>query len=93
MPSTLKVETSGWRENRDSSATALKDTALMVAADGVHDLAEMAFSIPWTDAPPEERGRAPSSTCWARSPVAAGGASLAVLYAKAVIGRKALLRD
>ncbi|MFC9607156.1 GNAT family N-acetyltransferase [Streptomyces niveus] len=29
-----------------------------VAADGVHDEDRMPFSVPWTDASPEERGRA-----------------------------------
>ncbi|MFE2442487.1 GNAT family N-acetyltransferase [Streptomyces melanosporofaciens] len=35
----------------------LLDELAAVAADGVHDPAEMPFGIPWTDAPPEERGR------------------------------------
>ncbi len=29
-----------------------------VAASGVHDAAEMPFTVPWTDTAPEERGRA-----------------------------------
>lgn len=36
----------------------LLDDLAAVAADGVHDAAEMPFTVPWTDAPPEERGRA-----------------------------------
>ncbi|MEV5594128.1 GNAT family protein [Streptomyces sp. NPDC052496] len=37
---------------------ALLDELAAVAADGVHDAAEMPFTVPWTDAAPEERGRA-----------------------------------
>ena len=29
-----------------------------VAAGGIHDEARMPFSVPWSDASPEERGRA-----------------------------------
>ncbi|MCC5035158.1 GNAT family N-acetyltransferase [Streptomyces sp. WAC 00631] len=36
---------------------ALLDALAAVAADGVHDPAEMPFSFPWTDGTPEERGR------------------------------------
>ncbi|WP_030019203.1 GNAT family N-acetyltransferase [Streptomyces monomycini] len=36
----------------------LLDDLAAVAADGVHDAAEMPFTVPWTDAAPEERGRA-----------------------------------
>ncbi|MBQ0986133.1 GNAT family N-acetyltransferase [Streptomyces sp. F63] len=37
---------------------ALLDELAAVAADEVHDPAEMPFSFPWTDVAPEERGRA-----------------------------------
>ncbi|HCA86490.1 MAG TPA: GNAT family N-acetyltransferase [Streptomyces sp.] len=37
--------------------TALLDELAAVAADGVHDPAEMPFAFPWTDVPPKERGR------------------------------------
>ncbi|MEU5101551.1 GNAT family protein [Streptomyces sp. NPDC021354] len=36
---------------------ALLDEMAALAATGVHDPAEMPFSIPWTDAPPEQVGR------------------------------------
>ncbi|MFH8407991.1 GNAT family N-acetyltransferase [Streptomyces sp. NPDC018019] len=36
---------------------ALLDELAALAADGVHDPAQMPFSVPWTDVPPEERGR------------------------------------
>lgn len=35
----------------------LLDEVAALAAAGVHDPAEMPFSIPWTDAPPEQVGR------------------------------------
>ncbi|MFI9230998.1 GNAT family N-acetyltransferase [Streptomyces rimosus] len=37
--------------------TALLDELAAVSADGVHDPAEMPFSVPWTDDSPEGRGR------------------------------------
>ncbi|GCD43923.1 GNAT family N-acetyltransferase [Streptomyces paromomycinus] len=36
----------------------LLDDLASVAADGVHDAADMPFTVPWTDVTPEERGRA-----------------------------------
>ncbi|MBO3675242.1 GNAT family N-acetyltransferase [Streptomyces sp. NEAU-YJ-81] len=72
---------------------ALLDELAAVAADGVHDPAEMPFSIPWTDAPPEERGR--SSFQHLLGTIAEWRPekwtlSLAVLYEGAVIGRQDL---
>lgn len=71
----------------------LLDELAAVAADGVHDPAEMPFSIPWTDAPPEERGR--SSFQHLLGTIAEWRPekwtlSLAVLYEGAAIGRQDL---
>ncbi|MEU5727556.1 GNAT family N-acetyltransferase [Streptomyces antimycoticus] len=71
----------------------LLDELAAVAADGVHDPAEMPFSIPWTDAPPEERGR--SSFQHLLGTIAEWrpekwALSLAVLYEGAAIGRQDL---
>ncbi|MEU1944652.1 GNAT family protein [Streptomyces sp. NPDC020125] len=71
----------------------LLDELAAVAADGVHDPAEMPFSIPWTDAPPEERGR--SSFQHLLGTIAEWRPekwtlSLAVLHEGAVIGRQDL---
>ncbi|MBX9387686.1 GNAT family N-acetyltransferase [Streptomonospora nanhaiensis] len=35
-----------------------------LAAEGVHDPAEMPFAVPWTDAPPAERARAVAQYHW-----------------------------
>ncbi|MGA6160162.1 GNAT family N-acetyltransferase [Stenotrophomonas sp. NPDC087984] len=71
----------------------LLDELAAVAAGGVHDPAEMPFSIPWTDAPPEERGR--SSFQHLLGTIAEWrpekwALSLAVLHEGAVIGRQDL---
>ncbi|MFD8278287.1 GNAT family N-acetyltransferase [Streptomyces solisilvae] len=70
------------------------DELAAAAADGVHDPAEMPFSNPWTDAPPEERGR--SSFQHVLRTIAEWRPeqwtlSLAVLYEGTVIGRQDLL--
>ncbi|WP_079153082.1 GNAT family N-acetyltransferase [Streptomyces malaysiensis] len=70
------------------------DELAATAADGVHDPAEMPFSTPWTDAPPEERGR--SSFQHVLRTIAEWRPeqwtlSLAVLHEGTVIGRQDLL--
>ncbi|QDL75721.1 N-acetyltransferase [Streptomyces malaysiensis subsp. malaysiensis] len=70
------------------------DELAAAAADGVHDPAEMPFSNPWTDAPPEERGR--SSFQHVLRTIAEWRPeqwtlSLAVLHEGTVIGRQDLL--
>src|SRR5262245_2211463 len=40
------------------------DALADVAYDGIHDPAEMPFSVPWTDASPEERARATLQYHW-----------------------------
>ncbi|PNG97301.1 GNAT family N-acetyltransferase [Streptomyces malaysiensis] len=70
------------------------DELAAAAADGVHDPAEMPFSNPWTDAPPEERGR--SSFQHVLHTIAEWRPeqwtlSLAVLHEGTVIGRQDLL--
>lgn len=70
------------------------DELAAVAAEGVHDPAEMPFSIPWTDAAPEERGRATFQHVlrtvaeWRPEDWTL---SLAVLHEGAVIGRQDLM--
>jgi RimJ/RimL family protein N-acetyltransferase len=44
----------------DADLDALAD----LAAQGVHDPAEMPFTVPWTDLPPEERGRSVLQWAW-----------------------------
>jgi RimJ/RimL family protein N-acetyltransferase len=46
----------------ESDLAALAD----IARDGVHDPAEMPFSVPWTDAPPDERARGVVQYHWGR---------------------------
>lgn len=64
-----------------------------VAADGVHVPDEMPFTIPWTDVPPEERGRATfrhvlsTVADWSVQDWALG---LAVLHEGRVVGRQDL---
>ncbi|MER5365962.1 GNAT family protein [Streptomyces sp. NPDC002722] len=64
-----------------------------VAAGGVHAPEEMPFTIPWTDVPPEERGRATfrhvlsTVADWSVQDWALG---LAVLYEGKVVGRQDL---
>lgn len=71
----------------------LFDELAAVAADGVHDPAEMPFSVPWTDSPPEERGRGTFQHAlgtiaeWRPEKWAL---SLVVLHEGAVIGRQDL---
>lgn len=50
-------------ELRLPSLTDLEELAGL-AADGVHDPAEMPFGVPWTDAPPEERARGTIQHHW-----------------------------
>ncbi|MFF7654669.1 GNAT family N-acetyltransferase [Streptomyces sp. NPDC007983] len=70
------------------------DELAAVAAGGVHDPAEMPFSVPWTDAAPEERGRATFQHVlrtiaeWRPEDWTL---SLAVLHEGTVIGRQDLL--
>src|SRR5262247_2557776 len=42
------------------------DALADLAYDGIHDPAEMPFSVPWTDASPEERARATLQYHWGR---------------------------
>lgn len=71
----------------------LLDDLASVAADGVHAPDEMPFTIPWTDAPPEERGRATfrhvlsTVADWSVQDWALG---LAVLHEGRVVGRQDL---
>jgi RimJ/RimL family protein N-acetyltransferase len=74
----------------------LLDGLAAVAAGGVHDEALMPFTIPWTDAPPEERGRATFQHVL--STIAGWRAekwtlSLAVLHDGKVVGRQDLSAD
>jgi hypothetical protein len=46
----------------------LLDDLAAVAAEGVHDPAEMPFSLPWTDGPRRTSAGPPSSTSCARWP-------------------------
>lgn len=50
-------------ELRLPDLTDLEDLAGL-AADGVHDPAEMPFGVPWTDAPPDERARGTIQHHW-----------------------------
>ncbi|WP_432035494.1 GNAT family N-acetyltransferase [Streptomyces cucumeris] len=69
------------------------DELAAVAAEGVHDPAEMPFSVPWTDTTPQERGRATFQHVlrtvaeWRPEDWTL---SLAVLHEGAVIGRQDL---
>ncbi|MFG2577958.1 GNAT family N-acetyltransferase [Streptomyces malaysiensis] len=70
------------------------DELAAAAADGVHDPAEMPFSLPWTDAPPEERGRSTFQHVLrtiAEWRPEQWTLSLAVLHEGTVIGRQDLL--
>ena len=72
---------------------ALLDEPAAVAGDGVHDPAEMPFTVPWTDGTPEERARATfqhvlgTIAAWQPERWAL---SLAVLYQGKVVGRQDL---
>ncbi|MEU8698110.1 GNAT family protein [Streptomyces sp. NPDC048680] len=69
----------------------LLDELASVAADGVHAPDSMPFSVPWTDGPPAERGRAvfqhvlASVANWS---VREWALSLAVLHEGRVVGRQ-----
>ncbi|MFJ6460105.1 GNAT family N-acetyltransferase [Streptomyces sp. NPDC091387] len=69
----------------------LLDELASVAADGVHAPDSMPFSVPWTDGPPAERGRAvfqhvlASVANWS---VRDWALSLAVLHEGRVVGRQ-----
>ncbi|MEV0091705.1 GNAT family protein [Streptomyces sp. NPDC050738] len=70
------------------------DALAAVAADGVHDPDRMPFSVPWTDAEPEARGRATYqhvlSTIAGWTP-ADWNLSLVVLHQDKVVGRMDLM--
>ncbi|AGP57929.1 GNAT family N-acetyltransferase [Streptomyces rapamycinicus] len=71
----------------------LLDELAAVAAGGVHDPDEMPFGVPWTDAPPEERGRGTFQHVLrtiAEWRPEQWTLSLAVLHEGAVIGRQDL---
>lgn len=67
-----------------------------VAAGGIHDEARMPFSVPWSDASPEERGRATFQHVLgtvANWNARAWTLSLAVLHGGQVVGRQDLSAD
>lgn len=69
----------------------LLDDLASVAVDGVHPPTEMPFTVPWTDAPPAERGKAvfqhvlATVADWS---VRNWALSLAVLHEGKVVGRQ-----